>query len=1709
MAGTERYIVKHLHCRKMLCGVSLAVCATVAMTAAEAGDFSIDWSTFDWPAGFAGPLVRTLDDQYGFEIDATVEMTGSLRSYSTDAQGNPILSPDDVDIFGGGVESLVVIGDAAPNAGRRGDDRITASVTASSGGVAFQVDNLLVDILDMDASDAHSTADRCDFVTAFGDNGNPSISTLGPAPTVVVGPGLGSGDTGLLNANEAQCLFIDGSAVLSPTSNNDSNGSIRLTYPDATSRIEIWYDESIGEVRSYYNPVTLPYDAGARGIGIFAEVNFTTDQTIGLTRFTSPLSALQGNTITFIYEVTNTGELPFNPNQDVVIQDSLVGTVTCPAITAPVAPGGTVTCTAEYTVTAADALSGAVDSTATAGIGAIGTPFVSRLQSNPENASIVANVLSTDTGPQTCTPQSVFGQPRTQLAGAGSAFALTTSDIFVYDNVTTDINGNDLDVVFQATEISNAINVNIDGSLEARMTPIDNGFVTYRLRLVQDGSATPSNPQGTPVEQSRINGVIIQQTDVDSRGTTDDSSDVVGPLLAPDGISYFHTAPLASFPANGQAITMDPAKTGDPTNWIDEPNESSFDNYVTYEYGTFTEGEFIHGYTGTSQNDAARGSSIRLCAVTNTSASVVAGDDDYTASPLNSLLGGTAGEVMSNDTINGLPAAFPTATLDVLTEAVPQNTGDPVPVLETQGADAGRVIVPPGVPSGTYEIEYELCDNLDPTQCDRARVIIAVFDGLGVDFGDAPISYLTASHGVSDTPLIYLGSIPPDIELVAQSDASATADDLLDTDDEDAVVFPVMTQGVISTLNVPVTGAGYLQAWIDFNGDGVFEGSFGENIASDLRDDGTGFDDVAGDGVIQIDVSVPSDATTSTTFARFRYSSEAGLPVASFAVDGEVEDYSLVIAAADLVDRGDAPASYGEPRHIIASDIYLGGGVPDSETETMYSASADGDDLDGIDDEDSIAVFPVLEAGTIVPLTIQTHETLSVQLALGIPVTEGITNLQVWIDFNQNNVFDPTEQVAVNFRDGGLGDTDGSFNNQITLNIPVPADVGNGTSFARVRWSTSSALTQDPFSGLNFDGEVEDYLVTLVNLLPQGAIEGTLYEDADSSGSRDGAETTLPAGIGVTLFDDAGTPVDPADDTVVGSTETDAAGAYLFNNLDPARGYLVEVDETDPEIPAGLVLTTGNPIASLAVDIGSGSAVSYDFGFENAPTEADLALAQTILHSGDGTPATEAAAEDALDIVLTLSNSGPGSPSDVRVLDLIPDGFAYVSDDAAAQGDSYDPATGVWLLGDVLAGSSHSLTIRVTMQSDGTYENQAEIIGSSLIDLDSDPDTGALVDDLGDGLADDDEARASVTLSTTGPVLSGTVFFDIGASGAAYDGTQQSGEQGTDRAEVQIFDAGGVLLATPAVAADGMWRATLPDGYSGAVTVTALPGTGLLNVSEGGAALPGLVNSDPHDGSITFTPAAGTSYATLDFGMVEAARLNQSQERTIRAGQVLVLRHEYIAAAPGSVSFNIAGDASTLDGAFSTALYEDTDCDGTADQAITGPLPTDAGTLICVLARVTASGAATQGSTYRFDLLADTSYGASGLSQRNDNTDRLVVEAAQGTLQLTKTVRNVTQGSPEGVSNGASAGDVLEYRIYVETVGTVPARDIVVYDRTPPYTALSSAVPSPITLADGVECTLDEPLANTPGYDGALRWSCTGVLQPGAQGFVAFEVSIQ
>ena len=86
-----------------------------------------------------------------------------------------------------------------------------------------------------------------------------------------------------------------------------------------------------------------------------------------------------------------------------------------------------------------------------------------------------------------------------------------------------------------------------------------------------------------------------------------------------------------------------------------------------------------------------------------------------------------------------------------------------------------------------------------------------------MDRSDGPASYGEATHVIALG--IQLGDeLDGNVSSVISADASG--DDLDVIDDEDGVTFPSLTQGQSATIDVAVTGAGgYLQAWIDWDGD--------------------------------------------------------------------------------------------------------------------------------------------------------------------------------------------------------------------------------------------------------------------------------------------------------------------------------------------------------------------------------------------------------------------------------------------------------------------------------------------------------------------------------------------------------------------------------------------------------------------------------------------------------------------------------------------------------------------------------------------------------------------------------------------------------------------------------------------------------------------------------------------------------------------------
>ena len=167
---------------------------------------------------------------------------------------------------------------------------------------------------------------------------------------------------------------------------------------------------------------------------------------------------------------------------------------------------------------------------------------------------------------------------------------------------------------------------------------------------------------------------------------------------------------------------------------------------------------------------------------------------------------------------------------------------------------------------------------------------------------------------------------------------------------------------------------------------------------------------------------------------------------------------SATITNDDAADFGDAPAPY--PTLFAAGGAFhldVGpklGTERDTEFYGVPSTDADGDDDAGVpDDEDGVLFGVVSLSSTIAALNVTASEAAKVD---------------AWIDFNQNGVWEASEQILTS-RDVTAG--------LQTLNYTLPTSGAvPGDTFARVRISNGGGLL--PTGGAS-DGEVEDYLVTL------------------------------------------------------------------------------------------------------------------------------------------------------------------------------------------------------------------------------------------------------------------------------------------------------------------------------------------------------------------------------------------------------------------------------------------------------------------------------------------------------------------------------------------------------------------------------------------------------------------------------------------------------
>jgi len=181
-----------------------------------------------------------------------------------------------------------------------------------------------------------------------------------------------------------------------------------------------------------------------------------------------------------------------------------------------------------------------------------------------------------------------------------------------------------------------------------------------------------------------------------------------------------------------------------------------------------------------------------------------------------------------------------------------------------------------------------------------------LFGNTKIDWGDAPDPYQTLQANNGACHLIvdgfHLGQgVDPEID--GQPTPDALGDDISLSDDEDGIFFETpLLPGQMAGIRIVASAPGFVDAWIDFLGDQ----SWGDPDDHFLKAEPV----VAGDNLLSF--AVPSWTPLGDTYARFRFSSVGNLGYIWQALDGEVEDYHILIGE----DGPHVPGEGEPPPHV-------------------------------------------------------------------------------------------------------------------------------------------------------------------------------------------------------------------------------------------------------------------------------------------------------------------------------------------------------------------------------------------------------------------------------------------------------------------------------------------------------------------------------------------------------------------------------------------------------------------------------------------------------------------------------------------------------------------------------------------------------------------------------------------------------------------------
>jgi PKD repeat protein len=285
-------------------------------------------------------------------------------------------------------------------------------------------------------------------------------------------------------------------------------------------------------------------------------------------------------------------------------------------------------------------------------------------------------------------------------------------------------------------------------------------------------------------------------------------------------------------------------------------------------------------------------------------------------------------------------------------------------------------------------------------------------------------------------------------------------------------------------------------------------------------------------------------------------------------------------------DLGDLPTAYNlttiaddGARHLMG-DLYLGAAI-DGEADGQESPDADGDDTNGIDDEDGVSAVGTWIVGA---------NGGSVDV-----LASSAGCLSGWIDWDNNNNFTDVGDDVIVMAEVTAG------TNTILFDIPAGTVLANTTFFSRFRLVPDSGTSPDcsddtpvVLIGEVINGEVEDHL--LLPLVGLSIDDVTVNEGTGTADFTLSLAALVAVDVEVDFTTNNGTAIAPGDYTHISNTITIPAGNITTT---------LSVTIIDDQLVEGLETFTVELSNAVNASISDGQGIGTIIDNDNAPTAND------------------------------------------------------------------------------------------------------------------------------------------------------------------------------------------------------------------------------------------------------------------------------------------------------------------------------------------------------------------------------------------------------------------------------------------------------------------------------------------------------------------------